>query len=191
MLDSYGSLTPAALIPFCAYQTNMTLLGQTRQDLPFTVCDKFQPTVLEGQLCYTLNLGILNTDKTKSGLDSELLVILDASSFQREFTNHVETSKVQGTLSLKPSSNDGSSARIYMNTLSSFIDYRSGSYGMSVLKKMTGTEMFLNLPDSAKKCQIETFEDCHALRYIKEVIKVCGCVPWGLSRALQSLGVIM
>ena len=63
LIDSSGSLTPAALIPVCAYQTNMTLLGQTRHDLPFTVCDKFQPTVLEGQRCYELDLSKIGTNK--------------------------------------------------------------------------------------------------------------------------------
>ena len=60
LIDSSGSLTPAALIPFCAYQTNMTLLGQTRQDLPFPVCSQFQPVLFEGQLCYSLDLATLN-----------------------------------------------------------------------------------------------------------------------------------
>ena len=67
LIDSSGSLTPAALIPFCAYQTNTTLLGQTRQDLPFTACSQFQPTILEGQRCYSLNLTAIDTGKAGTG----------------------------------------------------------------------------------------------------------------------------
>ena len=48
LIDSSGSLTPAALIPFCAYQTNMTLLGQKTEGINFIACSQFQPTLLEG-----------------------------------------------------------------------------------------------------------------------------------------------
>ena len=55
---------------------------------------------------------------------------------------------------------------------------------MSVLKKMTGTDTFLELPDSAKNCKTETFEECHAVRYVAEVQKQCGSLPWGLNSTL-------
>ena len=63
LIDSSGSLTPAALIPFCAYQTIVSNLGKTRRDLPFPVCNAFQPTPIEGQLCYFLNLSRIRTEK--------------------------------------------------------------------------------------------------------------------------------
>ena len=54
---------------------------------------------------------------------------------------------------------------------------------MFALKKMTGTDTFLELPD-AKKCKTETFDECHVVRYIPEVQKQCGCLPWGLNSTL-------
>ena len=78
---------------------------------------------------------------------------------------------------------DACSARIYLNTLSSFTDFRAGSYAMTSLKKMTGTDSFLKQTDEEKKCRIETLEDCQARSYIDRVQEKCGCVPWALSTA--------
>ena len=155
----------------------MTLLGQTRQDLPFTACSQFQPTVLEGQLCFSLDLSLHGPNKTNSGLDSELLMIIDpgmtvAQSYSKE---NVETST---SFSLKHASNDDTSARIHLNTLASFTSSKAGRYTMSVLKKMTGSMNFQRLPDLDKHCQIGTYEACQSRGYLEEIHSQCGCLPW-------------
>ena len=184
LIDSSGSLTPAALIPFCAYQTNMTLLGQTREDLPFTVCDQFKPTFLEGQRCYVIDLSKISAKKTKSGLKSGVLLIIDPVVKGQKKQAESKTWEKITSLNLESIQYSGRSAKIYLNTLASFTDYRGGSYAMFALKKMTGTAAFLELPDAAKKCKTETFEECHVVRYLTEVKKQCGCVPWGLNSTM-------
>ena len=183
LLDSSGSLTPAALIPFCAYQTDMTLLGQTRQDLPFIACDKFKPTVLEGQLCYSLNLSLHSPNKTNSGLDSELLMILDPGMTEAERYIKENFTTSSTFFSLKHFSNDDTSARIHLNTLASFTSSKAGKYSMSVLKKMTGSLNFLQLPELDKQCQIGTYEACQSRRYLEEIQAKCGCLPWSFHSA--------
>ena len=74
--------------------------------------------------------------------------------------------------------------RLYLNTLESFTGNGGGSYGLSVLKKITGTQSFLKQTDDVKKCQIGTFEACHVQRYLEEVLAQCGCVPWAFSGAV-------
>jgi hypothetical protein len=51
---------------------------------------------------------------------------------------------------------------------------------MTDLKKITGTDNYLALPDEAKGCQIEPEDKCRSRR-LKER---CGCVPWALSFVL-------
>ena len=189
LVDSSGSLTPAALIPFCAYQTDMTLLGQTRQDLPFTACSHFQPTVLEGQLCYSLEFKI-NTTMSMTGKRNGLMIFLDQGLTEEgkptaEDSLTMKNVKELVSLDTEAIGQDTNDARIYLNTLSSFTDVRSGSYAMTSLKKMTGTDSFLELPLDKKLCQIGTFEDCQVQNYAMEVLEQCGCVPWALSRALM------
>ena len=189
LIDSSGSLTPAALIPFCAYQTNMTLLGQARQDLPFIVCSQFQPTVLEGQLCYSLDLKI-NTTMSSTGKRNGLIIFIDQGLAEEgkptaEDSLTMKNVKELVSLDTEAIGQDTNDARIYLNTLSSFTDVRSGSYAMTSLKKMTGTDSFLELPLDKKLCQIGTFEDCQVQNYAVKVLEQCGCIPWALSRALM------
>ena len=134
------------------------------------ICTQFKPSFLEGQVCYTLDLSKIKTNQTKQGTTFGLALLLDP--IVKELDTLAETS------------NEESSARIYLNTLASFTDFKTGSYAMSVLKKMTGTENFLQLTSKDKFCQTETLEDCQAKRYIEEVKKECGCVPWALSVTL-------
>ena len=189
LIASSGSLTPAALIPFCTYQTNMTLLGQTSPALNSVVCSRFQPTILEGQLCYVLNLTSIRTNRARAGQKAGLMIFLDQGNTNggREKSRDGINSKDEiKDLDLDDSEEDSYSARIYFNTLASFTDTRSGSYAMSSLKKMTGTESFLAQTDEQKKCMIQTQEDCQAERYVEYVQKQCGCVPWALSFALTT-----
>ena len=48
----------------------------------FTVCDKFKPTILEGQLCYSLDIDELKEYPTKSGKSNGLLLLLDTKPYQ-------------------------------------------------------------------------------------------------------------
>ena len=61
--DEEGNLPPSALIPFSSYQGEFSVLGRELPELDnITVCDKFQSTILEGQLCYTLNIAKLTVN---------------------------------------------------------------------------------------------------------------------------------
>ena len=182
LIDSSGSLTPVALIPFCAYQTNTILLGQTRQDLPFTACSQFKPTVLKGQLCYSLKLPSKDTVETKTGKGDGLVIIIDTGVQNTDETQNEESNV--NPFALEHSGDNANSARIYLNTLSSYTDFRPGSYALSALKKMIGTDSFLKQTDKEKKCRTETLEDCQAKSYIDRVQNKCGCVPWAISSAL-------
>ena len=44
------------------------MLGQKRPELDnLTVCDKFEPTILEGQLCYSIDVAKLEKRQTEEG----------------------------------------------------------------------------------------------------------------------------
>ena len=186
LIDSSGSLTPAALIPFCAYQTNMTLLGQKADGINFTTCSQFKPTVLESQLCYSLNLRMITSHNTGAGLDNGIFILLDSGISEIDQSMEMTTLGAEDivNMEMEPFSPTESSARIYLNTLSSISDFRAGSYAMTALKKMTGTERFLKQTNMEKNCRSQELEDCQAKGYIDRVWKKCGCVPWALSSAL-------
>ena len=130
-------------------------------------------------MCYALNINKISTKNVKSGLKSGLVLVIDP--IEKEQKKQAETRDEITSLNFESNQYSGSSGKIHLNSLASFTDYRAGSYAMSSLKKMTGTDTFLELPDATKKCKTETFEECHRVRYVAEVQKQCGCLPWGLN----------
>ena len=45
---------------------------------------------------------------------------------------------------------------------------------MSVVKRMTATDDFLNMPLKERNCEVELYEDCRTRKLVEE----CDCVPW-------------
>ena len=141
--------------------------------------------MLEGQLCFSLNLSLTNSKRAGIGLRNGLLLLLDSGN-----SGHSQQKEEQladqdiVSLNLEAFQPSKSSARIYLNTLASFTGYRTGSYAMSSLKRMTGTKGFMELPDQNKNCHLGTLEDCAAGIYTEKVQKECYCVPWSLSKVI-------
>ena len=74
-----GRLLPKALIPFCSYQGIM--LGKKIKNWDFVTCDKFRPTLLNGQLCYSLNISqVVPSTESKGNNKNGLLLVLDQPS---------------------------------------------------------------------------------------------------------------
>ena len=169
--DKEGNLPPSALVPFCSYQGESSLLGRELPEMDnLTVCDKFQPTILDDQLCYTLKKETLKESSTKSGKYNGLLLLLDPNPY---YLNHKEESA-------EASSAGETSSRVFVNTLAQFTTFGRGYYAMTMLKKMTGTSSFKQLPDDQKKCFVHNREECQTQKYLDRVQKECKCMPWSL-----------
>ena len=127
-------------------------------------CDQFQPTVLEGQRCYSMDLGKEDVGKSKPGIKNGLLLILDVQ---------------------EQNLGDNTEAKIYLHTLRPFTALGNGSNAMVSLKKMSGTNGFLGLPDGIKKCQVQSFESCNTREYLKNVHQTCNCTLWALESSTK------
>ena len=44
-----------ALIPFCEFGGNMSVMGVTMDNFDVPVCDSFRPKIVKDQLCYTVD----------------------------------------------------------------------------------------------------------------------------------------
>ena len=55
---------------------------------------------------------------------------------------------------------------------------------MSGLKKMTGTDSFLAMPDKTKDCQVQAEAECQTEKYIERIQEDCGCISWIQSSGL-------
>ena len=132
-------------------------------------------------------MSTIQKKKSRVGVGAGLMIFLDqgnnnGNKKQTDTSLHFHDKFM--ILDLEASEDNDNSARIYLNTLSTFSDFRSGSYALSSLKKMTGTDGSLQQMDPQKKCRNEIFEKCQAQSYIDTVQKKCGCVPWALVSAL-------
>ena len=70
--------------------------------------------------------------------------------------------------------------KVFIHTLAQYTAFGSASFGMSALKKMTGTERFEQLLDHEKKCVVQNREECQTLKYLDQVQRECNCIPWAL-----------
>ena len=48
------------------------------------------------------------------------------------------------------------------------------------MKEISVTDSFMGLDKDARKCQIETYDDCKTRLYIEHLKQICGCLPLSL-----------
>ena len=168
--DKEGNLPPSALVPFCSYQGNYNLLGERRPEPDnLTFCSKFEPTVFDGQLCYSLDVAQIGKKaSTKAGKSNGLFFLVDPNPYQ--------------TISVRRRNErpEEQSFKVHIHTLAQFTAYGPGAYAMSSLKSMTGTKSFKQLADEQKSCQVDNREKCQSLKFLDQVKSSCSCVPWPL-----------
>ena len=128
-----------------------------------TVCDKFQQTILDGQLCYSLDIAKLVDYPTKSGKSKGLFLLLDPNPYN-----------------LNTQSTGSQNFKVFIHTMAQYTTFGPGSYGMSALKRMTGTKSFEQLPHYQRKCLVHSREECQTRKYLDQVQKECSCMPWAL-----------
>ena len=134
----------SALIPFCAFKTdlNMSKNTLTLQGITFPMCSSFLPTILEGQLCYKLTLN----KKSGQGKANELMMLLDYNEDRSLQTSSNKSKAVKSsnkTLSFAKAVEtlQGGSAKIQINTLSPYIGFGGGVYTMTVVKTVSYTHL--------------------------------------------------
>ena len=68
-----GQISPTALIPFCEFGGNMSVMGIKIDHFDVPVCNSFRPKIMMDQLCYTVDP---NEYKHKIDLNGELSLSL-------------------------------------------------------------------------------------------------------------------
>ena len=188
-----GEILPSAFIPFCAYKTDLLLLGEYIKDIKFPVCNKFTPTLLDGQLCYSLDINpALPDSEALDGKDGELLLFLD---YNRERSVRLKRPKtINGSseryISMKGKQTDNEGeARIFIHTLKPFSGFGAGRYSMSSLKQMTPTYNFRKLPPTTTGCandEVLFQHECRLNKYLNEKMHTCKCIPLEFRQAIKT-----
>ena len=135
--------------------------------------------MLEGQLCYTLNL---NKTRSGAGKENQLMLVLDSNEDRSLQTS---SSQVEEKLTKEDSSgltmnlgipykSTREAVKTRIGTLSYNNHFGGGICKITVVKRMSATTDFLKMPFGDRKCTGESYEDCKTRKLIGE----CDCVPW-------------
>ena len=185
LLKSDVGLPPFSLIPFCAYQDQLDILGQNVSHFPsMPVCSHSKPTIVDGTVCHTISPRGL---KTKQGERFGIVIILDSSPVtldldlvQKHVPAKKETWKSSWSVDELGSRNE---AEVYFPNLNRFKGPSPGQFSMSGMKIMTATDQFLDQRGSSGSCSVRSYDECHQEAYIDRVTNDCGCTPFSLSLA--------
>ena len=174
----------SVFVPFCAFKTE-TVMSNSSVWLPnisFPFCSSFQPTILEGQLCFKLEMNTSGGQGIKNGL---LFLIDYQEDLSLQYSSDEEDQPDdEAILKMDLSSNRGmekDAAKIHIDTLSPFKSYGGGSFKMTDVKRMTAKMDFLEMIRRERHCEVELYEDCRS----RKLLEVCGCAPWELPLAFQ------
>ena len=187
MVKYSQNVLSGSLVPFCAYAGNFSTLGRSIGGLDFPICDKFKPTVLDGQVCYVLDLKEAVPSlqgETEKGKEKGLLLALNMNIATKEDISISGRELLDKDVLESEVLEYADTATLHISTLDRFWDTKPGSYAMTSLKKMTGTSSFLDLPENIKDCQIEDQERCYSRKYIEELQNQCNCLPWALGASI-------
>ena len=177
IFDNDNVESASAFIPFCAYRSKLGIFDPpiALPNSSLAICNSFKPTILDGQLCYKLDLKL----KVGEGERNELMLLLDYNedrSLQQIFKDQL----VQGmesdenNLYLDSVDNENLEAKIHMNTLSQKRYFGGGAYKMTDVKKMTSNDDFLKMPFDTINCDArEFYEDCKT----RKLLELCDCIP--------------
>ena len=166
----------SAFIPFCAFEGQLRISESFSRlpNLTYPICQSFVPTSLDGQLCYKLQV-----NRTTKGSENRegLVLILDmnedrslAVDSPQNIMSKDDPINFSMNLMTNPKRN---SATIHIKTLCSFKGFGSGSYGMTSVKKLKGTEAFFAMPYEYRKCSLEDHNECRR----RSLYEKCQCVP--------------
>ena len=78
IVDDKNLSSPSAFIPFCSFGGNIAIMGTKIPSFRNPVCNKFKPTLLEGRLCYQVDVNeFMNQVDSKKLRTHGLIFLMD------------------------------------------------------------------------------------------------------------------
>ena len=158
----------SALIPFCAFKGNLRIGKNTSlPGLEYPPCSSFNPTILEGQLCYKLTLN----QTSGQGGTHQLMLLIDYNEDRSIHASlHTEEKLEASTTEMKLGTAykalRGIEAKVQIDTLTPHIGFGGGKYKMTGVKRMSAKSDFLKMDSKIRGREVDLYEDC-------KVCKLC------------------
>ena len=89
ILNNSNSFNPSSFIPFCSFGGDMSIVGKKIDQFPVPVCNKFVKTVLNDQVCYSIDINELKkeADFSSEALKIGLNIFLDYNEERQTYDN--------------------------------------------------------------------------------------------------------
>ena len=116
--------SPSAFIPFCEFGGNMDEVGKKIDQFDITVCNSFQATVINDQLCYEVDLHKFSNEENKENeLKLGFAFIMDYNE-DRQVTFDQEFMRVEkdGLINRIVKSDNDQHATIFLDTIGKLIN---------------------------------------------------------------------
>ena len=106
-----GNINPSALIPFCGFGGDIAIMGETMDKVDYPICNKFRPRVLQGQLCYSVDVNEIKDQIETEKLHNGLVLLIDYNrmrmlTFDNARTNQKNSTDVFDVMKLKENTQD-------------------------------------------------------------------------------------
>ena len=195
--DDEGKMSPSAFIPFCSFGEDINVMGIDNNNFDVPVCNSFQATFRNDQLCYKVDLNKFKNDSViKKQLELGLTMILDFNE-DRQIHGNPFLKKIKNSKNIVYSSDQENTVKIHLDTIGwvlltfavlvltlvFLIDpvtlSGEGEYNLNSLKEILATESFLGLDENIKGCQnTEPYDNCTTREMMSKMKDACGCLPF-------------
>ena len=101
--DEEGNLSPTALIPFCSFSNNMSIMGVKNNNFSLPVCNSFKAKIIRDQLCYQVDP---NKYKDKIDLKGELSLSIFIDYNEDRELSSIQESTMKGSVTLDAIGNE-------------------------------------------------------------------------------------
>ena len=119
IVDDQNLFSPSAFIPFCSLGDDMEIIGKLVPNFTIPVCNKFKPTVLDGQRCYQLDVNESINKVDRKLMSHGLTFLMDYNEDRMGMTNDnpKEVVKKKDLVAMHDSGDRQNEAMIYIETL--------------------------------------------------------------------------
>ena len=116
IIDEDGGISPSALIPFCEFGGNMSIMGTKMDGFQAPVCNSFRPKIFEGQLCYEVDPDIYRSNISDNSILGLSLLISFNEDRQYTIRKRRMSQKKEKPMTLEIESEDQND--LYIGTIS-------------------------------------------------------------------------
>ena len=163
----------------------MELLGENIENFSLPICTKFKPKLLNGQLCYNVDMGDIKSISQGPAGGFKFLMDYNKDRMIRKIERMDSQISLEGLSELGGKvQGKEHEAKIYFDLLEPSVMFGPGDFVMTSVKEFIGTDQYLKWADGSSCQNKETISQCQSNSFLQNT-KVCGCRPFGFDSIMK------